>query len=348
MAIIRNYKAGAVIYFEGDSNSKEIFVLKSGEITLQYRSIETNTYVSENLRNGEFFGVKSSVGNYPREETAQVKSDASTLVFTRAEFEELAVKNVGLVVKILKIFSNQLRRVGKQAATLVSVTGESSGEESISLFKIGEFYLQNKRFKQAEYVFRKYLALYPDGNYFEQAKERMIMAQKGFVSQQDDFAGFTSKVTDQEQEDNNQTGFEEDDSFEMPDDSPFEEPVDFHSLYDEVVELIQEKAFNKALQKLNIVSKDDIDPENYYEKLSFNKGICYYGLEKYQESIDAFTQFIKENPKTSFMKKALLNIGKSYKELEDFKRADNFFKKVISLPPADDEVNEEAKASLSE
>ncbi|MDH4129729.1 MAG: cyclic nucleotide-binding domain-containing protein, partial [Spirochaetota bacterium] len=76
MAFTRNYKAGAIIFFEGDKG-EEIFVLKSGAVTLTYRSIESPSYITEILKIGDFFGVKSAIGHFKREETAQVKEDAT-------------------------------------------------------------------------------------------------------------------------------------------------------------------------------------------------------------------------------------------------------------------------------
>ncbi len=65
------------------------------------------------MRQGEFFGVKSALGKYPREETAQTIGETSVLVLRPADFERLILKNVNIVRKMLRVFSNQLRRIHK-------------------------------------------------------------------------------------------------------------------------------------------------------------------------------------------------------------------------------------------
>ena len=69
--IIRSYKAGSIVYFEKDK-ADDIYVLQNGRIILSYTSIDTKVEIKEDVKLGEFFGVKSSLGRYPREETAQV------------------------------------------------------------------------------------------------------------------------------------------------------------------------------------------------------------------------------------------------------------------------------------
>ena len=110
----RGYKSGSIIYFEGDK-SEYIFILKQGRVILTSNKIEQGEIVEtkEEIKPGEFFGVKSSLGKYPRDETAQTFGDTIVLVLTLADFETLVLKNVNVVKKMLRVFSNQLRKIGK-------------------------------------------------------------------------------------------------------------------------------------------------------------------------------------------------------------------------------------------
>ena len=63
------YSANSVIYFSGDFDAR-VFLLHSGHIALNSLDIETGAQVTEYIKTGEFFGVKSALGNYPREESA--------------------------------------------------------------------------------------------------------------------------------------------------------------------------------------------------------------------------------------------------------------------------------------
>ena len=119
---------------------------------------------------GEFFGVKSALGSYMREETAIVLQDSAVMVFSVPEFEQLASKNTRIITKMLKVFSNQLRRIHRQVQNLM-VSDEQVNPET-GLYKIGEYYLKNKRYGQALYAYKRYLVYYPSGAYATDVDEQ--------------------------------------------------------------------------------------------------------------------------------------------------------------------------------
>ena len=85
------YNANSIIYFQGDQN-ESVYILKSGKVSLKFKDIETGQELHEMIQTGEFFGVKSALGKYPREETAIVLQNASIISFTVPEFEQLVMK----------------------------------------------------------------------------------------------------------------------------------------------------------------------------------------------------------------------------------------------------------------
>ena len=93
-----NYKANSIVYFKGDLNER-VFILKAGKAILKYNDIETGQEMQDLIQTGEFFGVKSALGKYPREETALVVSDASMVQFSVPEFEQVALKNTRIIMK---------------------------------------------------------------------------------------------------------------------------------------------------------------------------------------------------------------------------------------------------------
>jgi CRP-like cAMP-binding protein len=119
--ITRGYKSGSIIYFEND-RSEYIYILKSGRVLLTYTKIDTGEEVKEEVRQGEFFGVKSALGKYPREETAQTIGETTVLVLNMGDFERMILRNVNVVRKMLRVFSNQLRRLGKTVRTVLGET----------------------------------------------------------------------------------------------------------------------------------------------------------------------------------------------------------------------------------
>lgn len=168
--ITRTYKSGSIIYFENDK-SEYIYILKSGKVVLTSLKLDTGEEVKEEVRQGEFFGVKSALGRYPREETAQTVGNTMVLVLNPADFERLVLKNANVVRKMLRVFSNQLRRVVKMER---SVLGEAEiVNPDAELFKLGEYYYRAGVVKQAQYAYKRYMEYYPDGEYASQAMSRI-------------------------------------------------------------------------------------------------------------------------------------------------------------------------------
>lgn len=171
-----NYKPDAIIYFTGDK-ANSVFLLKQGKVILEYKDIETGEDIKDIINAGEFFGVKSGLIKFPREETARVTALSTVIEFSSIEFEALITKNTSIILKMLKSFSSQLRRIGKQVQGLV-VTDKVSAEQSADLFQIGDYYLKNKKYPQAITVYERYLKYYPDGSLKKQAKERIDKAKE--------------------------------------------------------------------------------------------------------------------------------------------------------------------------
>ena len=73
-----HFTKGSIIYFEGDKDDR-IFILQEGLVILTSMDLASRTPVTENIHKGEFFGVKSALGHFPREETATVLSQATAM-----------------------------------------------------------------------------------------------------------------------------------------------------------------------------------------------------------------------------------------------------------------------------
>ena len=169
------YKANSIVYFRGDLNER-VYILKSGRVVLKYNDIETGQEMQDVIKTGEFFGVKSALGKYPREETAVVLQDSAMVTFSVPEFEQVAMKNTRIIVKMLKVFSTQLRRIHKQVRNLLS-TGEQVNPEE-GLYNIGQYYLNTKKYKQALYAFRRYLTYYPSGKFAGDANDSIQLCER--------------------------------------------------------------------------------------------------------------------------------------------------------------------------
>ena len=177
--VTRSYKAGSIVYFEGDK-SEYIYILKAGRIRLTYIRPETGEEIKEDIKQGEFFGVKSALGKYPREETAQTLSDTVILQLRLDDFERIVLGNIQVVKKMLRVFSNQLRRIGKAVREVLGET--NSVNPAAELFKIAEYYYQNGRPEQALYAYKKYLEYYPNTQFAQPSMQRIKDIQAGNYS----------------------------------------------------------------------------------------------------------------------------------------------------------------------
>ena len=156
------YSANSVIYFSGDFDAR-VFLLHSGHIALNSLDIETGAQVTEYIKTGEFFGVKSALGNYPREESAMVLTDSLVYTFSAAEFESFAQTNTRIILQMLKVFSRQLRNIHRQLESLMDSKQQTNNEDG--LFTVATAFYKSQHYQAAAQVAARYRALYPAGKH---------------------------------------------------------------------------------------------------------------------------------------------------------------------------------------
>jgi tetratricopeptide (TPR) repeat protein len=368
--VTRQYKAGSIVYFEGDK-SDCIFILKSGRVVLNYLRPETGEEIKEDIKPGEFFGVKSALGKYPREETAQTLTDTVVLQLRLDDFERIVLSNVQVVKKMLRVFSNQLRRIGRAVR---EVLGETSVQNpSAELFKIGEYYFRNGKPDQAMYAYKKYLEYYPNTQFSQMCMERIKDIQSGnFSAAGDDSflaAAPSSAPVSPSNIDNMMSTFDaapsdgpsdmvdfdfddgssssaagglsgEMDSF-LAGGSPFgsEEPS-VSSKVDDAKRLMQESKYSEALASFSEIKNmsEPADPFEHesWEEAYFQIGACHYAMGALKESMTEISSFMRSFPSSKFMKNALLYAGYVYEKAGSREKAVPYYKKVASLQPKDD------------
>ncbi|MDH5719513.1 MAG: cyclic nucleotide-binding domain-containing protein [Spirochaetia bacterium] len=175
--VSRKYKASSIIYFEGDRNVDEVFVLKQGQVTLISPSLDFKNETKETVKRGEFFGVKSALGRYPREETVQVVTDCEVLVFKTSAFEQFSLKNPSLVLQMLKVFSSQLRKVHRKVRETLGERDVT--DTSVEVMRVAEYYYKQGNYKHAEYAYNAYIKNYPEGALIARAEKMLTNIKQG-------------------------------------------------------------------------------------------------------------------------------------------------------------------------
>jgi TolA-binding protein len=322
-----SYKANSVIYFQGDISDK-IYILKAGRLSLNSIDIETGQEIHDPIQTGEFFGVKSAMGKYSREENAVVLSDSQVITFSVPEFEQLVYQNTRIIMKMLKVFSNQLRRMHKRVRNLLAM--EEQQDPETGLFKIGEYYLTNKLYPQAIYTFSRYLTYYPSGSFHQEATRNIesaeSMAQKYGIGK-----GPAPAAQPASSSTNKPTGGKQ--------------LSDVAKQYYNAVSLFSQQDYGAALKEFQQIADSGGDPE-YTLKSRYELGRCLYSLKKHDECIKHFTELIQKFPKLPDLPDALFIVGQSYKEKGANDKALGFFKKILSMTSEGDSIQRKVKKSM--
>ncbi len=311
------YKTNSIVYFQGDV-AERIYILKSGKVSLNYNDIETGQEMHELIQTGEFFGVKSSLGRYTREETAVVLADAQMVLFSVPEFEQLIVQNTRIIMKMLKVFSNQLRRIHKQVRNLIS-SGSEAVEPESGLFRIGQYYHRVGKFPQALYAYRRYLTFYPSGKHSEEANKNILLAEKNAQS------GMRSTPSAGQDR---------------------EELSGSAKAYYNAVSLYSQDKFKDALVQFKRIASDTGDQE-YAAKASYEIGRCHFALSEYDECIRHLSGMIKTYPKHPDLTDALFYVGSCYEKKSDNAKALGFYKKILSMVREDMPIHRKVKKAIA-
>ncbi len=318
--LIKRYKKGSVIFFQGDPVEDQIYILRRGVLTSYFTSADSCEEVSEPIKIGEFFGVKSVLGRYPREQTVQAVTDCEVLVFSEMQFMNLTKQNVGLIMTMLRVFSNQLRKNGKKIKILLSKNVDGLSPE-FGLYNIGEFYMKKKNKAQAVYAFTKYMDYYPAG---EKAGDvRAKLAKLGGVTSAPTPAPSKLNISETET-DTTKIFFT---ANAMTREGKYKEAV---PLFIKVAGIQNPKQTEADLQKKSL----------------FELGRCYLQTDQAADAQKVFTAYVTKYPQDDLVKTALLYIGDATLKAGDREKAKQFYQKVMNTPPKD-QVNEMAESRLS-
>lgn len=348
--IIRTYKGGSVIYMEKD-RAEDIYVLQSGRVVLTYMSPDGKAEIKEDVKIGEFFGVKSALGRYPREETAQVVGGASVLVFKMQDFEAFVAKKTHLILKMMKVFSSQLRQIHGKVREHLGQFSEARSP-SFELMNVAEVYHKMGNFNYAAYAYKKYLEQYPDGNYASRAKELLKIAQRNSMYPSN-IAPLTYEperkpFVTQSNNSNTQTNIP---AITIQESSTSKANKQMQEMFEKANQFFESSKYEEAsviYKSLSEYKEAKSEAENaIIEESLFRYGICLKELRNLDEAYASLSTYVKKYPKGSHAKESIFNLGLISIEKGERDKAIMLFNKVATLPP-EDIFSERARASISE
>lgn len=306
------YKGNSVIYFRGDA-SKKIYILQSGRVILKREELESGQEIQEPIQTGEFFGVKSALGKYDRDEDAIVVTDAAVVMFTVEEFEQLMGSNPRIGIKMLKVFSTQLRKVHGKVQALLAVE-ERDPEDG--LYSNAEFYLKKKRYVEAIHILRRYQKHFPQGRYVQQAGKYLQTAEEYLTKYG---ANNGPAMISDEGEKHSQA--------KKP---PRSETSDDEKKYYDALSLSSQSKYQEALVKFQALV-ESIEDEEVKQKCVLEIGRCHFGLKQYEQCIRHYGAMIKASPEHPDSGDAMFLVGQSYEALGDKSKALGVYERVLQM-----------------
>lgn len=155
MPKVIQYTKGAIVYFEGDSDER-IFILQKGHAV----STTSGGGANEAIRDGEFFGVKSALGHFPREETVSVTTDSVCIAMSVPEFETMFAPNKQIIMKMLRVFSGQLRHVHGKIESIRHKGSEVN--QMTGMLSVAQAFFTDGQYRSCCDVCVSFLKRYPD------------------------------------------------------------------------------------------------------------------------------------------------------------------------------------------
>ncbi len=337
--IIRTYKGGSVIYMEKD-RAEEIYVLQSGRVVLNYTSPDGKSEIREDVKIGEFFGVKSALGHYPREETAQVIGGANVLVFKMQDFEAFVAQKTHLILKMMKVFSSQLRQIHGKVREQLGQFSEARSP-SFELMNVAEAYHKMGNYNYAVYAYKKYLEQYPQGNYVTRAKELLNIAQRNSIYPSN-IAPLTYESEQESYSINSNLNTQE---ISARANNQLKEMFTKANQFFESAKYQEASVIYKSISEHK--ETQNKEESQIVEESLFKYGICLRELDSLDDAYGTLSTYVKKYSKGSHSKEAIFTLGLISLAKGEKEKAIMLFNKTISIPP-EDTFSEQAKSKISE
>lgn len=172
---ISRYNSNAAIMISGDINNRAFFIIQEGSVRLTSPLSKIIDDIDTDLTKGDFFGVESCMGNLPRIEGAISTSPTTIISIQREQFPTLIQRSPTIPIKIIKSFSEKLRKYDHFIASLsLKAINQTNINEEDVIFSNGKYYEQHSKFPFAFKIFLTYLKLYPNGKYVNEVKQKAV------------------------------------------------------------------------------------------------------------------------------------------------------------------------------
>ncbi|MDR2659198.1 MAG: Crp/Fnr family transcriptional regulator [Spirochaetaceae bacterium] len=177
--LVVKFRKDMYLLVEGKHAEECFFIIREGTVRIskqvQLKEEEKKSIIGP----GNFIGIESAMSQRSQIESAQVVSDeALMLSVQRSQFEDLIKYNSQIAMKIIQQFSRRIRFLNSALSRLSIKSGYkiNDDDESLALFRMGDFYQKLSMNQQAHYIFKRYVECYPKGDMVKEAytKEKTL------------------------------------------------------------------------------------------------------------------------------------------------------------------------------
>lgn len=337
MPVTRHFTGGSIIYFQGDA-SEEIFVLQNGRVSLLSNAMDSDEEIREEVRQGEFFGVRSTLGRYPREETAQALGKTTLISFSVNEFEEFILKNTRLIMKMLRVFSKQLRNIHREVRDILKVG--AARDSAYELMNVAESFYRSGNFSHAVYAFKKYIEIYPSGPYVKRSRELCDMAARDQT--------YPIGYPPLEFIPGNSSPVHAPEVITSPGEAaPKGAGGTITDTFYEALNYFSQNNFKQAVHYYDLClawTRLQTEEENsLFSRAHYEKGRSLLKLGQLDSARNSFSNYLKKFPTGEYVKDSIFNLGIIAESQGVMDRARQLFHKVATMPPPDETTAEARK-----
>lgn len=175
-----SYLPGSLIYFRGDEDER-VFILQQGQVSVKTPELKTGVELSSSVKLGEFIGLNSALGHFPRGETVTAVTAVKCIVMTVSELEALFARNKPLVMKMLRVFSNQLREIHKEIENVLNKGGKIDQENG--MFAVANAFYNDEKWRSCMDVLNIFLKKYPNSRDRMEALRNLKYAQAVYAKE---------------------------------------------------------------------------------------------------------------------------------------------------------------------
>jgi len=160
------YRKGSIIFVEGNKNSDDFYILRQGVVGIKSDILDIKGIKEKRLSGGDLFGVISAMSEHPRLYSASALSDVEVLPIPRNQFPSLIRRNIDVAIKILGIYSHELRFLNR-------IVASDYVDSSVRLLETADYYSNLQDHGKARYIYTQFLKDYPGSPHSGKAKMKL-------------------------------------------------------------------------------------------------------------------------------------------------------------------------------